>query len=106
MQFKASERLNSCDSLNLPWIAAHEHLHNAGILHGDISENNVLIELGTDKESGSTRRGLLIDLDMARFVTRDQHFPDGSYLKGTQHATHPKITVSNLLLRPLDIILT
>jgi len=56
-------------------ILAHETLYNAGILHGDISENNVIIDLSTDNDGVSTRRGLLIDLDMARFIGQDELQP-------------------------------
>jgi Fungal protein kinase len=58
---------------HLTFIApAHENLYNSDILHGDISENNVLIALRANDEEGSVRRGLLVDLDMARFVDLDK----------------------------------
>ena len=46
---------------------AHENLHNIGVLHGGISENNILVDLSPRNDEFTTRRGLLIDLDMARF---------------------------------------
>ena len=51
----AVEHLKSTKKTSL----AHQFLCGVGILHRDISEGNILIDL-------STGRGLLIDLDMAQ----------------------------------------
>lgn len=45
---------------------AHEDLYKENILHRDVSINNVMIDLTSRSSKPGTRRGLLIDLDMAK----------------------------------------
>lgn len=60
-----------------PWFLAHRNLFGEKqILHRDISVNNILIG---KKEAKPGWRGVLIDLDMAIFISRDQITPRADF---------------------------
>ncbi|KAF9486552.1 hypothetical protein BDN70DRAFT_870137 [Pholiota conissans] len=51
-------------------IRGHQNLWNSGVLHGDISMENILLLMLSHSTSGG--RGVLIDLDMAMWVIGSQ----------------------------------
>ena len=64
---------------------AHEELWNGGILHRDISLNNVM--LSPSSTDGDRRRGLLIDLDYAFFWRKLETDTDGEVTSGDGDVT-------------------
>lgn len=46
----------------------HEEAWHAGVLHCDISYNNILIYDGTDDQGNHVRTGKLVDWDLAKYV--------------------------------------
>ncbi|KAI5890767.1 uncharacterized protein SCHCODRAFT_02508764 [Schizophyllum commune H4-8] len=72
-------------------VAAHLVLcHERGILHNDISENNIMLRA---QVSGRLRRGLLIDLDSATYISQ----PSGVACAGHHLGTLPFMSCSLLL---------
>lgn len=89
---KERERLTLEESLPLleDLASALDYAHDQGIIHRDLKPSNVILEPMTAAINGRTRRAILMDFGIARFVTENTMLTASGDVLGTADYISPE----------------